>query len=207
MPNFRVTQERLLEVDLNNEKIMARTGAMVAYTGNLKFDKALLGGEGVFGALKRTVTGEGFNLMTVQGTGTVYIANLAQQITIIELRNEKIFVESRSVLAFETTLKSDTAFAGLRGAASGQGVFTTTLSGNGSAAILSHGSLIGLQVDQSTPVLVDPDAFIAYNGNVRHEFVFDVDWKTLVGATGGESFQMKFTGQGNVYVQPSEIKL
>jgi uncharacterized protein (AIM24 family) len=51
---------------------------------------------------------------------------------------------------------------------------------------------------------VDPDAFVGYTGNVRQEFVFDVNWKTLVGQSSGESYQLKFTGQGTVYIQPSE---
>jgi uncharacterized protein (AIM24 family) len=32
----------------------------------------------------------------------------------------------------------------------------------------------------------------------------DVSWKTFVGQTSGESYQLQFTGNGTVYIQASE---
>ncbi|HXG66546.1 MAG TPA: AIM24 family protein [Blastocatellia bacterium] len=206
MANFQLKNKRLLEVTLNNEKVMARTGAMVAYDGNIKFEKSVTGGEGFFGALKRRVTGESLDMMTASGMGVVYFARNAIEITIVPLQNEKIFIESSSLLAFEPHLRTSTAFAGLRGATTGQGLFTTTIEGMGNLAVISHGGLIMLEVTPSTPLCVDPDAFVAYKGNVTQEFIFDVNWKTMIGQTSGESFQLKFSGMGVVYIQPSERK-
>jgi len=124
----------------------------------------------------------------------------------IELKGEKMWVESRSVLALDSSLKTNTVFAGLRGATTGQGLFTTTIEGSGQVAILSHGTPIALEVGPSFPLHVDPDAFLGYQGQIQQEFVFDVNWKTFVGQDSGESFQLKFTGQGTVYIQPNERK-
>lgn len=206
MPSFHLNNDRLLEVTLQNEKVMALAGAMVAYHGTIKFEKALLGGEGFFGALKRKVANESFELMITTGTGTVYFANQAREITVIPLRNEKIFVESRSLLALDATLKTNTVFAGLRGASSGQGLFTTTVEGTGSVAILSFGNLLELEVSPNAPLFVDPDAFIGFMGQLTQEFVFDANWRTFVGQSSGESYQLKFSGTGVVFVQPSERK-
>jgi uncharacterized protein (AIM24 family) len=206
MPSFSMKNKRLLQVDLSNEKVMSRAGAMVAYVGSVKFEKAILGGEGIFGALKRKATGEGMALMQVNGTGTVYFAHEAREISIIPLRNEKVFVESSCIIAFEQGLKTNTAFAGLRGAASGQGLFTTTVEGNGSVAIFADGGMLAFEVSGSSPLFVDPDAFIGFKGNITQEFVFDVNWRTMVGQTSGESYQLKFSGQGVVYIQGSELK-
>lgn len=49
-----------------NGDMLARQGAMVAYRGNLQFERK---GQGVGGMLKRAVTGEGLPLMTVRGQG------------------------------------------------------------------------------------------------------------------------------------------
>lgn len=196
----------MLRVDLRGQSVLARAGAMVAYDGQIKFDKAILGGEGVFGALKRRATGEGVLLMTTGGTGTVYFAQNAAQILILPLQNEKLWVESRSLLALDAGLKTNTAFAGLRGATTGQGLFTTTVEGTGNVALLSHGTPLELEVGSSFPLHVDPDAFIGYSGQLTQEFVFDVNWKTFVGQGSGESFQLKFSGQGTVYIQPNERK-
>jgi uncharacterized protein (AIM24 family) len=51
--SFKINSDRLLEVDLQNERVLAIAGAMVAYTGTMKFEKVILGGEGIFGALPR----------------------------------------------------------------------------------------------------------------------------------------------------------
>jgi uncharacterized protein (AIM24 family) len=154
--------------------------------------------------LKRKVAREKFELMVTKGSGTVYFAQEAREITIIPLEGEKVFIESSSLLVFSRGLKTNVTFTGLRGAVSGQGLFTTTVEGQGNVAVISDGNLLTFEVNPSYPLFVDPDAFIGYKGNVTQEFVFDVNWKTLIGETSGESYQLKFSGTGVVYVQPSE---
>lgn len=204
MSSFKINSDRLLEVALQNEKVLAISGAMVAYTGNMKFEKAILSGEGFFSALKRKVTNEGMSLMETSGTGTVYFAHNAAEIAVINLNNEKLYVESSGLLAYDTALKTNTAFTGLRGATSGQGFFTTTIEGSGNLAVISRGNLIALEVSPNTPLHVDPDAYIGYKGNLQQEIVFDVNWRTMTGEASGESYQFKFTGQGVVFIQPAE---
>ena len=204
LARFRLESSRLLEIVLQNEKVLARAGSMVAYDGQMKFEKAILGGEGLFGALKRRVGGEGFDLMTVTGAGNLYVAQNAAEILLVDLHDEKMFVESSSLLAFDEGMRSETVFAGLRGASSGQGLFTTAISGTGTVAAISDGTAIALGVTPNEPLFVDPDAFVGYTGDAKQEFVFDVNWKTLVGRSSGESYQLKFTGNGVVYIQPSE---
>jgi len=202
--SFRNNSDRLLEVKLNNEKVLAIAGSMVAYTGSIKFEKSILGGEGIFGALKRKVTNEGMQLMQTSGTGTVFFAQDAAEIAVIPLSNEKLTIESSSLLAYDVALKTGTNFAGLRGAASGQGLFSTTVEGSGNIAVISRGNLIMLEVTPANPLRVDPDAFVGFKGDIKQEFVFDVNWRTMIGQTSGESYQHKFTGQGVVFIQPAE---
>jgi hypothetical protein len=47
-------------------EMFARQGAMIAFRGNLQFERK---GQGVGGMLKRAVTGEGLPLMAVRGQG------------------------------------------------------------------------------------------------------------------------------------------
>lgn len=204
MTTFKIEQHRLLVATLNQEKILAKAGSMVAYSGNIKFEKAILGGEGLLGVVKRKVTDESFTLMVVKGAGTVYLADQAQEITILELRDERMFIESHSLLAFDAELKTNVSFAGFRGATTGQGLFTTTVSGRGQVAVVSTGNLLTFLITPTTPLYVDPDAFIGYQGNLKQEFILDVNWKTLMGEASGETYQLKFTGDGIVYIQPSE---
>jgi uncharacterized protein (AIM24 family) len=206
VPRFHLKNKRLLEVSLQNEKVLALAGSMVAYDGNIKFEKSILGGQGLLGAFKRAVTNEGVPLMLSSGNGSVFFARNANEVTILELHNEKLFVESSSLLVYEQQLKVNVTFKGLRGVTSGQGLFTTTIEGSGNVAVTSHGHLIALEVTPQHSLSVDPDAFVAYSGNVNQEFIFDVNWKNLIGQGSGESFQHRFSGQGVVYIQPSERK-
>ena len=61
-----------------------------------------------------------------------------------------------------------------------------------------------LEVTPAHPLRVDPDAFVGFKGDIRQEFVFDVNWRTMIGQSSGESYQHKFTGQGVVFIQPAE---
>jgi uncharacterized protein (AIM24 family) len=89
----------------------------------------------------------------------------------------------------------------IRGAVSGQGLFTTQLHGAGSVAVLSHG------VDGSRQVAVDPQAYVAHVGQVDVDISASVGWRDAVGRGSGEAIQLKLTGYGTVYVQASEQKI
>ena len=92
----------------------------------------------------------------------------------------------------------------IRGAATGSGLFTTTLEGRGELAIVSEGGAIALDVTPQRPIFVDPQAYVGHRGQLQSNLITDVGWKTFVGQSSGESYQLKFTGQGTVYIQASE---
>jgi uncharacterized protein (AIM24 family) len=101
-------------------------------------------------------------------------------------------------------LRTGTTFTGLRGASQGNGLFTTTVEGTGQAALMSAGPAVVLRVTQGMPLQVDPGAYIAHQGNLQQNFQSGVNFRTLIGEGSGESFQIRFEGDGLVYVQPSE---
>lgn len=206
MAQLRMQGHRVLVADLANETIRAITGSMVAYDGAVTFKNAGMGaGDGFKAAFKRKMTGESLSLMEVTGSGTVYFAVDAQDITILELNNDTLHVEASQLLALVGQLRTDVKFTGLRGATSGQGLFTTTVTGTGSIAVLSAGGpIIALEVAPQYPLVVDPDAFVAFHGQLNQTFVTDVTWRSAVGGGNGEAFSLRFDGQGIVYIQPEE---
>lgn len=211
MPNYSLVNEKLLQVEMANEEVFAKRGAMIAYTGEITFAPAFLGDQNAQNALMRTVTSEGMGLMKARGNGQILYARRGLHVQIIALNGETLYVESESVLAFDARLRSGTVFQGnqgaqglIRGAATGSGLWTTTLEGQGEAAILSVGDAIGLEVAPEKPIFVDPNAYIGHKGNLSSQFIAATSWKTFVGQGSGETFQLKFTGTGTVYIQPSE---
>jgi uncharacterized protein (AIM24 family) len=203
---FRLNGSRVLEIDLAGDAVRAATGSMVAYTGEVQFKNAGMGGgDGLMAGLKRRAAGESVALMTCSGHGTVWFAKDAMEVLVVELHGDTLKVESEQLLALSDKLRTDVAFAGMRGASSGQGLFTTTVTGHGSVALLSAGGPpIALEVSPQFPLVVDPDAFVASQGNLNQTFVTDVSWRNLIGESSGEAFSLRFDGSGVVYIQPEE---
>lgn len=196
---------RVLQAELTGDTVRALTGAMVAYTGSVEFRNAGMGGgDGFRAALKRKAAGESVSLMECTGRGRVYLAVEAQNVVVIDLDSDTLAVESESLLAVTPGLRLDVKFAGLHGASSGQGLATTTVTGNGQVAVLSDGPMIVLEVEPGSPLTVDPDAFVASTGQLTTSLVSGVSWRSLVGEGSGEPFSLRFDGSGLVLIQPAE---
>lgn len=211
MPEYTLVNSKMLSVTLRNEEVFAKRGAMIAYTGRVDFAPSSSGSEGLGGMAMRSVTGERMTLMSARGTGEVLYAFYGRHVTMVHLSGETFYAESESLLAYDGRLRSGTQFLGssgvgglIRGAATGSGLFTTTLTGSGELAIVSDGDAIALDVTPDRPVFVDPQAYIGHRGQLRSDLVTDVGWKTFVGQSSGESYQLKFTGGGTVYIQAAE---
>ncbi|QXJ26286.1 AIM24 family protein [Actinomadura graeca] len=196
---------KMLAVDLAGETIRALNGSMVAYEGQMAFKRqGMTGGEGLRGALKRKIAGEGMTLMEITGQGTVYLASEATEVTLVRLTGDTLFVESDSLLALDGDLKTGVQFIGLRGMGTGQGLATTKVDGHGTVAVLSDGPAIALEVTPQMPLCVDPHAYVAHHGQLQQDVVTDVNWRTVLGQGSGESVQFRYQGHGLVYVQPAE---
>lgn len=206
MAQLRMNGHRVLEAHLQNTGVKAVAGSMVAYEGQVQFKKASFGGgDGLVAGIKRRATGESLSLMECVGHGVVYFALNAQDVTIVDLNNDMLQVESQQLLCLAGNLRTDVRFTGVRGVSTGQGLFTTTVQGQGQVALLSAGGpLIGLQVDNMNPLVVDPDAFVAAHGQLNQSFITDVSWANVIGEGSGEPFSLRWDGQGVVYIQPAE---
>ncbi|MFF1482739.1 AIM24 family protein [Streptomyces sp. NPDC058301] len=204
MATFRLQGSKVLAVDMTGDAVKAKNGSMVAYDGQMAFKKMSGGGEGIRGMVTRRLTGESMTVMEVKGNGTCYFADRASEINLVSLQGDRLWVEASNLLATDAGLRTGTTFTGLRGATQGNGLFTTTVEGHGQAAIMSDGPAVVLRVTAQYPLSVDPGAYIAHQGNLQQHFQSGVTFRTLLGEGSGEAFQIRFEGEGLVYVQPSE---
>ncbi|MER5971194.1 AIM24 family protein [Streptomyces sp. NPDC002055] len=204
MAQFRLQGSKVLAVDMTGDAVKAKNGAMVAYDGRMAFKKMSGGGEGIRGMVTRRLTGEQMEVMEVSGHGTCYFADRASEINLVSLRGETLYVEAGNLLCTDSSLRTGTSFTGVRGASQGNGLFTTTVEGTGQAAILSDGPAVVLRVSDRYPLQVDPGAYVAHTGNLQQHFQSGVTFRTFLGEGSGEAFQIRFEGEGLVYVQPSE---
>lgn len=197
---FTLQNARLLKVRLDAVTIQARQGAMVAYQGDVHFEHS---GSGMKRLMKKVATGEGVDLMKASGTGEVFLAIQAQEVHLIKLDDEEITVNGRNVLAFEAGIDWDIKkVEGVSGVMTG-GLFNVKLKGTGTAAVVSDGPPVLLDVG-SAPTYCDPQAAIVWSQGVKSSVKTDANMKSFIGMGSGESVQVAFSGDGWVLVQPSE---
>lgn len=200
---FELETARMLEINLNGQ-VWAKTGAMVSYRGNIKFEREGIFEHGLGKMFKKALTGEGTSLMKANGNGKLYVADQGKKISILNLQNESIFVNGNDLLAFEPSITWDIKLMKRVAGMLAGGLFNVRLEGSGMVAITSHYEPLTLIVTPDSPVFTDPNATVAWSGNLTPEFVTDISLKTLIGRSSGESIQMKFSGEGFVVVQPYE---
>lgn len=200
---FELESERMLEVHVNG-RMWSKLGAMIAYRGQLTFKREGMLEGGLGNALKKMVSGEMVPLSKIEGRGVAYLADAGKHITILRLQNETINVNGNDLLAFEDTISYNiTMHRRISGMMAG-GLFSVKLQGAGLVAIMSHGKPLTLKCSPNDPLFTDPNATIAWSGNIAPELKTDINLKTLMGRGGGETFQMTFRGDGFVVVQPFE---
>jgi uncharacterized protein (AIM24 family) len=231
---FEKVNGKVVKVDVGMAGgVVARNGAMLFYTGDISFaPHQIPGGQGMGsgGGLMRMagsmMAGEHERTMLAQGNGEVHYGFAGLEAHIVQMQpGAMLRVEASRLLANTAGLQSSIVsvmssgggggggglMGALRGAASGaltgQGLFTTQLSGQGAAVLLAHGGFLELQVGGPNPIVVDPQAFVAAYGNVQTELKTALSWRDAVGRGSGEAMQLHCVGQGVVYVQASEEKL
>ncbi|KAB1194403.1 AIM24 family protein [Haloferax sp. MBLA0076] len=196
---FELENSKLLDVALDGS-IMAKAGTMVGYEGDISFERKSAGG--LKGMLKKKVSGEGEVMMQASGSGNLYLADQGKEVQILELdAGEEISVNGNDVLAFESSVNWDIKMLKSIAGTSTGGLFNVFLEGPGHVAITTHGKPLVLE----TPVSTDPNATVAWSGNVSPSSKRDVNVKSLIGRSSGETYQLEFAGNdGFVIVQPYE---
>ncbi|MGX6443478.1 AIM24 family protein [Neobacillus sp. K501] len=200
---FELETPRMLEVNLDGQ-VWAKAGSMVAYHGQIKFTREGLLEHGLGTAFKKAFTGEGASLMKANGKGKLYLADSGKKIIILNLENDSIYINGNDLLAFESSIKWDIKLMKKIAGMMAGGLFNVRCEGTGMIAFTSHYEPLTLRVTPSAPVCTDPNATIAWSGNLQPEFQTDISFKTFIGRGSGESIQMKFQGDGFVVIQPYE---
>lgn len=205
---FTLQNGKMLKAVLGQQSGMtefyARKGAMVAYQGAVNFDAQYQG----WGAhIMRHFTGEGLNLMKVSGSGTVFLANQAQDIHVVDLTGDGFTVDGNNVLAFETSLRWDIVRIDSQVQVAGAGGYNIELTGRGKVAVTTTGAPLVMRVTPQNYYFADADAVIAWSSNLQVQMQAAVTSSSVWRPRGntGESWQMQFSGEGVVVVQPAEL--
>ena len=196
---FQAENSYTLDVAVDGS-VMVKAGSMIGYTGDITFTGKSSAEGGVTGYIKEAVSSEGTPIMEVEGTGHVYVADQGKKVQTLDLgADETLSLNGDDVLAFESKVDYEiSTIDSLSGVAAG-GLTNVYLTGPGTVCLSTHGDPLVLR----PPVKTDPDATVAWSGNLSPSVASN---KTIeIGQTSGEAIQMEFTGtEGFVVVQPYE---
>jgi uncharacterized protein (AIM24 family) len=202
---FSLQNKKMLKIQMQYGPVWARTGSMVAYQGDVRFQNKGSGGLGKM--FKQAVTGEGVDMMQCTGSGELFVADMASEVQVMYLENDSISVNGNNILAFSSSIDWDIHRIQARGAAMTGGLYNVSLRGTGYVAITTKGDPVALDV-ASAPTFGDAQAVVLWTSGVTMDIKVDTGGiKSLVRGGTGELFQMAFGGQGHVVVQPSESVL
>ncbi|MFF9035711.1 AIM24 family protein [Streptomyces sp. NPDC014892] len=200
-PGMSVQNAKSIKYAVNGE-MLARQGAMIAFRGNLQFERK---GQGVGGMLKRAVTGEGLALMAVRGQGEAWFAHEAQNCFIVDIEPGDVFtVNGRNVLCFDSTLSYE--IKTVKGAGmTGGGLFNSVFTGQGKLGLVCDGNPLVIPVSPQMPVFVDTDAVVGWTAHLSTSLHRSQSFGSMIRGGSGEAVQLKLEGEGFVVVRPSEV--
>ncbi|KOG85444.1 AIM24 family protein [Streptomyces varsoviensis] len=201
-PGMTVQNAKSIKYTVQGE-CFARQGSMVAFRGDLQFEKQ---GQGVGKFLKRAVTGEGLALMAVRGQGEVWFAHEAANCFIVDLApGDGLTVNGRNILCFDPTLSYEISV--VKGAGmTGGGLFNSVFTGHGKLGIICEGNPIVIPVSQHSPVYVDTDAVVGWSDRLQTSLHRSQSLGSMLRGGSGEAVQLMLSGEGFVIVRPSEAK-
>ncbi len=182
--------------------LLARVGSMVAYEGFIQYEP---NPPAVRQIAKDWLTGEGAPLMKCSGDGLLYLADYGANVVVINLNGDGISVNATNLLAFDAHLSWGVERVKGLAKFAGQGLWNTRISGQGWVALTSRGKPIVVDCGGGEDeTYVDPDALVAWSPNLKVKGKRSFKAQSLIGRGSGEAYQMAFSGQGIVVVQPSE---
>ncbi|WP_328636403.1 AIM24 family protein [Streptomyces canus] len=200
-PGMTVENSKCIRYAVHGE-MLARQGAMVAYRGNLQFERK---GQGVGGMLKRAVTGEGLPLMTVRGQGEAWFAHEAQNCFIVDVeQGDEFTVNGRNVLCFDASLAYRISTVKGAGIAGG-GLFNSVFTGHGRLGLVCEGNPLVIPVSSEFPVYVDTDAVVGWTAGLATSLHRSQSIGSMLRGGSGEAVQLVLQGSGYVVVRPSEV--
>lgn len=205
---FSLQNGRMLKAELGDRSGMteffAKSGAMVAYQGGVSFD----GNSQTWGAqAARSMTGVSLPLMKVAGAGTVFLANQAQDVHILDLTGDSFTIDRDNLLAFAPSLRWSVVRVDSQQRVGGMDSFNIELTGRGQFVACTTGPPLVMNVTPSNYYFADADAVIGWSTSLQVQMQAAVTTAGVWSPRGntGESWQMQFSGEGVVIVQPAEL--
>ena len=197
---FENESVRTLRIDVDGG-VWLKPGAAIAYRGEIAFERLPTLGAS---SIRDVVMRETAPLVRAVGKGRLYCGQHGSHVQVVRLAGESFVVAWPDLIAFEEGLTFETSLVGHGVGIAAGGLVAVKLSGNGAAAIATHGQPLTLMVAPGRSVSTDPHATLAWSAGLTPVLKTDLSWRSVFGHGGQEPVQMLFEGAGFVVVQPYE---
>lgn len=184
-----------------NERIRAEAGAMVSMSGGVSVETKAEGG--ILKSLGRAVLGgesffQNFFVAPAQGGEVTLAPELPGDMMLIELRGQRLMIQSGSYVASEDGVELTTRVS-VKAFMSAEGLSMLEASGNGKLVVSSYGAIVERSIPTGEKYVVDTSHLVAFDANMG------VTPKTVGGFKStlfsGEGLVVELTGPGMVYMQ------
>jgi len=208
--NLQVVRVRLKP----GQEIYAEAGKMVYKTANVQWETRMTGnslGQKIWGALKRTMSGESLFMTYFRTTGegeVGFAGNYPGRVDTFQLApGQSVLAQRDTFIMAETTVTLSVALVKKIGAGifGGEGFILQKLTGPGTVFIHGGGDFINFDLKPGESLQVDTGCIVAFDESVSYDIQFVGGIKTAI--FGGEGlFLATLTGPGRVIVQSMTLE-
>lgn len=185
-----------------NETIQAESGAMVAMSPELGMETEAKGG--FLKSISRSMFGgESFfmNTFTASAAGEriALAPPLPGDISVIEMRNQTLLVQSGSYLASSSGVQVDTKWTGAKTFFGSEGLIMLKISGTGTLIVSSYGAIHPMSLGAGEKIKVDTGHLVTFENTINYEVRKVAGWKSTL--FSGEGLVAELTGPGELTLQ------
>lgn len=185
----------------SNEEIRVEPGAMVSHTDGMVMETKAEGG--LFGGLKRMVSGESFFQNTwqapAQGGEITLAPSLPGDMVTLDIGGGDFLLASGAYVASEMGIKTDASWGGARGFFGGGGIILLRVSGQGKLVAASYGAIVERMLKPGERYVIDTGHIVGMDASIQFTVEKSGTWKSTI--LGGEGFVCQLTGPGRVLMQ------
>ena len=184
------------------EKVQVEAGAMLGMSPDMEMEteakggflksisRSMFGGESFF---MNTYTGE------KDGDRILLAPPLPGDISVIEMQNQSLLVQSGSYLASSEGLQVDTKWSGAKTFFGSEGLIMLKVSGTGTLIVTSYGAIHPMDLKAGEKFVVDTGHIVTFEEQVRYDLKKVAGWKSTL--FSGEGLVAQMTGPGKINLQ------
>ncbi len=184
------------------EEIVAEGGAMVAMTEGFELETKARGGF-LKSIARSTFGGESFFMNTFKAPGSGGTVRLAPALPgdmrVIELKDERVMVQSGGFIASSPSLEVETKWGGAKTFFASEGLILLRVSGNGTLIIAAYGAIEEIELGPGERFTVDTGHLVTFTEDIGFDVRKVGGWKSTL--FSGEGLVVDLTGPGKLTLQ------